>query len=749
MLERLKLALDRIESYQWRIFEEFAAAFLSGEFPRLRTVANESGDDGVDALLLCDDAPYVLLQFSIRKGWQQKIVETAKRLATTNPQAQQLVYVTHLAIQHEVQSARERLRRDFRIGLDVRDRSWFLQNVDMSVQTAAAAERLAKAIVDPLLEDIRSARRAVGPQGLSTEETRAACIYLALQVEDDTREKGLTKLCFDGLVRAALRETSADRQLPRGDVQTRVRQVLSTHPPEVVDEYTNAALSRMAKRAIRYYPKEDSFCLSHDERERLGERLIALENQKQDLLGAIAPTVQVASEALDVQSQVDAELMAQRVLQVVEGVLLRKGQDFVGMVREGRPFTEPRRAVEDAVTAHLSEAPWKHSTVDPGTAVALLADAATRILTAPPAEVHGHLRALADAHVLMAFIRETTDVQGAVVKLFSSGELWLDTSILLPVFAEALLPNASHGQFTSLLRAAAEAGLSLRVTRGVVEEIERHMNRALILAEGSFTPPWRGRVPFLYAAFLDSGAYPGEFRQYLERFRGSTFPEQDLVEYLSDAVSLQVGSLEDELKRVKPEERHAVTEFWVKIQERRRDDADEPVDAMAIKRLADHDVENFLGVILRRKQEHSTALGYSTWWVTFDGAAFSAHRGLAAALGERALHSPVMTPDFLVNYLAIGPCRKALSQRSGAGLPLLLSDMAVLDLVPPELLDRAAAFRAELAGLPEAIVRRKVRDHLHAMRLRQGMLSRRGARGVEETVRERIRASAKKDGKAH
>jgi hypothetical protein len=59
MLERLKLALTRIESYQWREFEQFASGFLAAEFPTLRTVASESGDDGVDALLLSADSAHV------------------------------------------------------------------------------------------------------------------------------------------------------------------------------------------------------------------------------------------------------------------------------------------------------------------------------------------------------------------------------------------------------------------------------------------------------------------------------------------------------------------------------------------------------------------------------------------------------------------------------------------------------------------------------------------------------------------
>jgi hypothetical protein len=624
MFERLKLALDRIESYQWRAFEEFAAAFLATEFPKLRTVASESGDDGADALLLADEAPTVLLQFSIRKRWKEKILQTVDRIRSTYPQTQLLIYVTNLPIQQDIQPVRTRLRRDYGIGIDVRDRGWFLQSVDQSVQTATAAERLAKTVVDPLLEDLRTATQTTGAQTLSSAESRAACVYLTLQLEDDTREKGLTKLCFDGLVRAALRGSDPDHRLPRTEVHRRVREVLPTHPAKDVDARTDAALVRLTRHAVRHHQKVDEFCLSFEERDRLGQRLITLESRTQDLLAAVGTTVQTVASALDNQLPTDTSLLAKRVARIVERILLRQGHDFVTMVTENRPFAEPHRKVEEAVTADLVDYPLGAEQLDAGAAYTLLAESAMQVLSTPPPEVQSHLRALADSYVLMAFVRETTDVQSAIVKLFSSGELWLDTSILLPIFAESLLPIDISGQYTTLLKAAAEAGLRLRVTRGVVEEIERHMNRALTFAQGAYNPPWRGRVPFLFSAYIDSGEDPASFRGWLDRFRGNTFPEDDLIQYLTETVSVESGSLDDSLGRARPEERSAALEFWIGVQERRREDAGGPMDPIALRRLAEHDVENLLGVCYRRHQERVSPLGYTTWWVTFDRQAYRA-----------------------------------------------------------------------------------------------------------------------------
>ena len=74
-------------------------------------------------------------------------------------------------------------------------------------------------------------------------------------------------------------------------------------------------------------------------------------------------------------------------------------------------------------------------------------------------------------------LRETPDVQGAVEKMFSHGKIWLDTSIVLPLLAEPLF-DGQTGRFTRMLEASHEAKLELFVTWGVIEEIERHMNRS-------------------------------------------------------------------------------------------------------------------------------------------------------------------------------------------------------------------------------------------------------------------------------
>jgi hypothetical protein len=274
--KRFELALDRIQPTQWKRFEDFASEFLAAEFPNLRTVASASGDRARDAELFSpENDPLILLQYSVSSDWAAKIRSTAERISSEFPDASVLVYVTSQIIGAKADKLKKEVRGKSDLFLDIRDATWFVERRHSSMQREIAAESLATDIVDPYLasQEIVSDKTTA----LTSLENQAAFVYLALQWEDDSREKGLTRLCFEGLVRAVLRDTDSENRAVRSEIQRHIRLVLPNHPPEKVDTYTDAALTRLTKRFIRHYRATDEFCLMHDERLRLRERVASYE----------------------------------------------------------------------------------------------------------------------------------------------------------------------------------------------------------------------------------------------------------------------------------------------------------------------------------------------------------------------------------------------------------------------------------------------------------------------------------------
>jgi hypothetical protein len=95
----------------------------------------------------------------------------------------------------------------------------------------------------------------------------------------------------------------------------------------------------------------------------------------------------------------------------------------------------------------------------------------------------------------------------------------------------------------------------------------------------------------------------------------------------------------------------------------------------------------------------------------------------------------MMSPDFLSNYLLFGPLRRLVPRTLETALPVV-ADVQLSQYVPGELVSIANEVRLRGKDLPEAVIRRQVRDALDEARLRRGTL----ASANFEDIREHLAA---------
>lgn len=723
--KRFETALMLLKPSEWEKFERLASQFLAADFPSLVTVASSSGDEGRDAELRSPEGDAsVLVQYSVAEDWRDKILRTAKRLEKTKPDARVLIYVTNQQIGAAADDLRRRLRESERFHLDVRDRNWFLERQRASVRHEAAAEELAHDIVDPLLQG--TASEVSKASALSGSDLQAAFMYLELQLRDDQRDRGLTKLSFEALVRSALRATDSSHRMSREEVRNAVRRVLPSHPGDALDGYVDRALDSLPKDIVRHWKKEDTFCLSQEERERVSERLAELVQRKATLLAEVRFQLTDRLGEEYVIGPDELADLAERARRVLEKLLLSRGEAFVAALREGRFTSFAFDDLNDIVMRDLAAHPDRSGA---GVrTISLVTETTKALLLTPTASVEAHLRSLADTYTLFSFLNETPDVQRVVQRMFSHGEIWLDTSYLLPVLLEDRVVYEEQ-RFSATLWAAAEAGLKLRITPGILEELERHINRSVVCAR---TRPseWRSGVPFLLMGFTTLGGSIAEFPAWAETFRGAVRPLDDVADYLREEFEIEITSVEEDVQQASPELRYAVDEEWRRTHTARRGGNGE-TDQIMTDRLIRHDVETFVGAIVRRSVEKNSPFGYTSWVLTFDRSAFHIAERLKEHMGNEAPRSPVMSADFFLNYLAIGPLRYRISREAESRIPILVETDAP-EFMSTELLEVAQRARDEARGLPERLVRRRVRDAIDQAKQRQGAVARGGLDAVRE-----------------
>lgn len=701
---RLALALRELESADWLLFERFVSEFLAVEFPSLRTTAAPSGDGGRDGeLVRLDGAPRTAFQYSLRKDWSAKISQTKTRLAETMPQVNHIIYCTNQSIGPAGDELIAAFRADG-VALEIRDQSWFVDRENSYPQRQVAAEDLASRIVDPLLHR-EGISRSLGAD-LSDDEARIALLHLGLEGYDAASNRNLTRSSFEALVLATLHDSDAQNTRTLEQIAAEVSHFVPVGDRAQIDAQISGAVKRLSAKngPVKYLRRSDSYHLAYEHQDQARQRtaeFIARQRKVEDELGAALLKVTDEIETADL------EALCRRLREGIEEVLLTRGERFASAVDGGniRANLRVRDVLELLTQKGLSTSPLTEET-----AAAVIFE----VLDNPSPETREHLGKLADAYTLFAFLRQTPDVQKVVVDIFSGGEIWLDTSVVLPLLAETLDESAA-GKYTTLLQAAVDAGFKLHVTDGIIEEVSAHLTRSLACAR---TQPadWENAVPFLFRSFMEAGESRARFHSWIEEFRSDRRPLDDVREYLSDVHRIERRNLAEVADAAPVELRGAVQEIWMASHERKRQQRDRAHITPEIStRLIAHDVENAVGVMQLREGSGKSGVGYMQWWLTLDRTAFGMASKLRDSLGDHAPESPALSTDFLAQLLRLGPLRQALARETRVELPIV-SGMGRYDVLPAELLERADEIRKQFEGQSERLVKRNVRDGVNDLK---------------------------------
>lgn len=724
---RLTLALEQMGPGDWLTFERFAAEFNAVEFPSLRTTAAFAGDKGRDGQLFKGiEDPTTAFQYSVTESWRAKVLSTLKTLKGTRPGITRLIYCTNQAIGPVGDELVEELRRDG-IALDIRDRSWFVDRELTHPQREIASQELAERYVDPLLQARGIAERVA--RSLTSDEARVALLHLALEGYDQGSEKNLTRSCFESLVRSVLHNTDAEHTMSLANIVLAVRELVPAGDESQVEAQTRGALQRLSTRGgpVKQVGKSDTYHLSFQAQEELKRRSVDFLLESAEVDSELRAAIKLSAPALEGEALTTATLEVRTAL---EATLAAKSEGFAVAVVTG----EVHQLAVGEVLGIVRGCPMRHLTAEQATGLVL------DVLEAPGAATRRHLRQLADGYTLFAFLRQTPDVQKVVLQVFQEGDIWLDTSVILPLMAETLLDDPSERYFTSLMQAALDAGLKLYVTEGIIEEIERHLHRCLTFARTEASS-WNGRVPFLYAAYTLAGRGRNSFVSWLEEFRGGDVPEEDIKQFLDEEFRIGVRNLTEYADGASTSLRAAVQEIWHEVHDRRRGRGMSDITPAITLRLVAHDVENCVGVIELRRGSPMGPMGYRVWWLTLDRTAFTLGSRLRDRLGSDAPRSPALSPDFLVELLRLGPMRSALERDLHVSLPVM-ADIGRYESLPIELIRLADSVRRDNAGLSERIIARRVRDAINGAKWRRSSASDEARVGARATIEQRLAAQA-------
>ncbi len=716
--DRFAYALKNIRLSEWERFERLASTFLSSEWPGIRTMASQNGDGGRDSELFSTaESPNIVFKYSIEDNWKEKIRKTITRIKTTFPNVQMLVYLSSKTIGAQ-QDAIKKEAFLKNIYLDIRDVSWFVESVNKDDNRKAAGNDFARAVVDPLMEKSIGLTRSLPT--LTRHESNTALLFLEMQLHDQNVNKGLTKSSFEALVRGALHGTSDSNRVTRDQIYARVSSFLPRHQLSQLIPFIDAALKRMTKTSIKHHNNGDQFHIDYHESERIKGVAASIQALKDEF---DADVDEIVSFMSDINAS-EKPNIANNIQNIVESYFLRKGEEFAASLARdvGPPISDA-----DLKSIVIEMAPRNRLSSSRDN-IAIIMNIIKSILSQPSEATKEYLQLLSDSYTLFSFLEEAPDVQRVTSKLFNHGEIWLDTSVLLPIFAEQKSTEI-YRPFTSLFKQAKVSGIKLFVTIGIIEEIERHLNRCLTFTRSQ---SWSDRVPYVYAQYIIAGGTLSEFPGWLEQFYGANRPEDDIADYIFDEFGIVVE------RAVVPTDVdqnvvQAILEYWKGVHESRRNDGNN--FSINANRLAEHDAEMCLTIFQKRRGEVGKShLGYASWYLTLDGAARRMSSKIDPDIWAIVKHTPVISVDFLMRYIAFGPCRDRLTPHNRCQAQIFSA--SILDSIPKDVLEVAQRVRAENVNLSEKLVQRRIRDALDCHRMNVGPIQQGGLDGMSSAIKD-------------
>jgi hypothetical protein len=280
----VEIALDRADGAS---FEKFAHAFfaeLSGmDFVPLGGHHDGGAEAFTEPGLFESKKVGHFWQASVQKTFRAKIRATVRRLIDYGRTPTQLTYCTSIVVPN-IDGEEDLLSEELGLRVKIRDQKYIVSHINQSVQTVQAFN----SYLAPHLAFLKEIGGTTIISHFPDLPARALCVFLGQEVD---RRRGNTQLLegvTDGLILWALEGTDPEKRLllSRSQILDRIIEALPAAKQfirGVLDSRLDALASKRNTegREVRWYRKEDMFCLPFETRQ-----IVERENIEDELLKA-------------------------------------------------------------------------------------------------------------------------------------------------------------------------------------------------------------------------------------------------------------------------------------------------------------------------------------------------------------------------------------------------------------------------------------------------------------------------------
>ena len=670
------IALERIEG---TVFEDFFHAFycaLTGtDFVPLGGL-RDGGADAFQGHGLFENRALrasVFYQASIQADYQAKIRHTVTRLREFNREPKSLQYFTSRTIS-AIDKVEEELTAELEITIRIRDRKWIVGNINHSPQTVAAFTTY----LAPHVAFLADPGSATVIKESSNLPVRAACVFLGQEVDRRRGNTELLEAVTDTLILWALEGTDpeAGRLMTRDEIRNRIDEILPS-ATDFTRRVFNDRIKRLASkgnptgREIRWYRKQDQFCLPYETR-----KIVMEENTEDEFLKLQIMDLYRSRAAKTLNGDAGSlpDTVARITHRALELTFEKDGLDLVAFLSETTDDHSPI-AISDQVDAAIEE-----ENLDAHTAMRVK-DAALDVIRQAfyhsTADERLYYGKLSRTYTLMFTLRNAPQIVQYFAGMSGNFVLLVGSDLIIRALSERYL--ATEDQMTvNMFRILRDAGSTLLLTKMVVEEVQAHLARTDWEFESSFKSLEAHVTPEIarHADRILIRAYFHAKQDSLLKNRPTNWPS-----YIGQICSY--GDLHFAEKSRKQVNDYLIAKFGFEYLD--AEDLAKLTDEQDVRRLADklkeiktddilalNDAQQILAVYGKRQElredHHVNPYGYRTWWLTQETRVRRVTRDLMMERGSQY----IMRPEFILNFVALSPTTEQVRRSYNAVFPTLL-----------------------------------------------------------------------------
>ncbi|OVE82145.1 hypothetical protein BVY04_01800 [bacterium M21] len=607
----------------------------------------DKGIDGLQYTYFASNKVKTIYQMSIEKDSRKKIEKSIQKLQDNAISFDRFFYVTNKRVKDQ-DALIEDMHAKYGAIVTIWDLTWLRSQVNYN----NASIKLYYSFIEAHYHDYGDPGRSKIMIDFSGDPR--VYVFLRQQVENKYRQGDLFDTVINSLIIYALEGTDPDKGILMSteEIRDRISQIVSFDTSKIDFRKYLRSLSEKGLRKVRHHQKVDRFCLPYSTRKELQDMNFEDTRIYDGFIEAVSARIAAAKNG----SNVETKLLVGVLLDTINRVFKQEGLEFSDFVlNDGKPS-----AVEHSVPDLVNEA-----VTNSGLPGGARSKARSTILSALRDTIyHGgeeereYLRRLSSSYMTLFLLQCDPKVASYFETMASKLEVFVCTSILVPALSEYRLPEENRRHW-NLLKCAHAAGVRLRVNGKIMGELAAHIRNSV----GEYAREYAGQEHIFASreglAYVDKIMIRSFFYHKIEHSDASY---EDFLDAFVTAKATQEVIIQELLI-------YLADRFGIEYEE----DGDLPKDVdqstvdslvarlsafKASKTQAKNDVQTILSVYARREKNRelgkTSVFGYRTWWLSKDTTTF---RAVSEELGARFGVSCYMRPDFLYNYISLGPKR--------------------------------------------------------------------------------------------